>query len=139
MGRSLLFSAFLGGVLLIAATSRSDVAAPDATSPPALPAGVAAPEPISGTAAVSAPGDETPAHDPFTLYDIGPPGTKAWTYADLSPSEKAEADRGADTTGWDKVNNAYAAAAAERARQAASDAAGHQLGVDNLAVTGVVP
>jgi hypothetical protein len=139
MGRSVLFLAFLGGVLLIAATSRSDVAAPEATSPPSLPAGGAAAEPISGTAAVSAPGEETAAHDPFTLYDIGPPGTKAWTYGELSASEKAEADLRADTTSWDQVNNAFAAAAAERAHQAASDAAAHQLGIDNLAQTGVVP
>ena len=139
MGRSLLFAALLGGVLLIAATSRSDVAAPAATPPPALPSGTAPQEPISGTAAVSAPGDEAPARDPFTPYDGGPPGTKTWAYADLSASEKAAVDRGRDTTGWDHVHSAYATAAAERAHQAASDAAAHQLGVDNLALTGVVP
>lgn len=139
MGRSLLFAALLGGVLLIAATSRSDVALPSTSSTPALPAGPATAEPVSGTPATSAPGDETPAHDPFTPYDIGPPGTKAWTYADLPASEKAQAALHADTTNWDNVNNAYAAAAAEHAHQAASDAAAHQLGVENLAETGVVP
>jgi hypothetical protein len=139
MGRSVLFAALLGGVLLVAATSRSDVAAPAATPIPALPSGMAAAEPISGTAAVSAPGDETPTRDPFTPYNIGPPGTKAWAYADLSPSEKAEVDRGRDTTGWDQVHSAYAMAVAERAHQATGDAAAHQLGVDNLASTGVVP
>jgi hypothetical protein len=139
MGRSLLFAVLLGAVLLIAATSRSDVAAPVATPTPTLPSSTAAQEPISGTAAVSAPGDETSARDPFTPYDIGPPGTKAWAYADLSASEKAQVDRGRDTTGWDQVHKAYGAAVAERAHQAAGDAAAHQLGVDNLASTGVVP
>jgi hypothetical protein len=98
-----------------------------------------APEPTSETPVVSAPGDETPARDPFASYSVGPAGTKAWSYADLSPAEKAEVDRGRDVTGWDQVHNAYAAATAERAHQAAGDAAAHQLGVDNLAQTGVVP
>jgi hypothetical protein len=88
---------------------------------------------------VSAAGNETPARDPFAPYDIGPSGTKAWAYADLSPAERVDIDRGRDVTGWDQVHNAYASAAAERAHQAAGDAAAHQLGVDNLASTGVVP
>jgi hypothetical protein len=88
---------------------------------------------------VSAPGTETPVRDPFVPYDIGPPGTKAWAYTDLSPAEKTDVDRGRDVTGWERVHNAYASAAAEHAHQAASDAAAHQLGVDNLASTGVVP
>lgn len=139
MARNVLFAAFLGAVLLVAANSRSDVAAPRGGATPALPPTAASQEPISGTSAVSTRGEETPPRDPFTPYDIGPPGTKAWAYRDLSVSEQAVVDRGRDTKGWDQTHNAYTTAVVERAHQAASDAAAHEIGVDNLASTGVVP
>ncbi len=95
------------------------------------------PEPITGTAAVSAPGAETPPRDPFSAYDVGSGGV--WTYQQLTPAEQAVADQGRDTTGWDQVHNAYASAVAQRAQQAAGDSAAAQLGVENLAGQGVVP
>ncbi|HEY1556550.1 MAG TPA: hypothetical protein VGF94_17060 [Kofleriaceae bacterium] len=100
----------------------------------------AAPEPITGNPAVNAPGSETPRHDPFTPYDPGPPGTKTWSYKDLSPGERALADQSAKSNaGWDKVQAGYAAAVKERAHQATGDSAAHQLGiVDDLGNTGVV-
>jgi hypothetical protein len=93
----------------------------------------------------SAPPPNAPLrHDPFTPYDIGPARGDTspkpfWSYDDLTPAERVIADRGRDVTGWDRINSAYATAVAERANQAAAEAAEHQLGIDNLAGTGVVP
>lgn len=133
MQRIVLFGGFMFAVVFItAATSHSDSA-----SPPSLPS-VAADEPITGTAAVSAPGSETPPRDPFTPYDIGPPGS-AWPYEQASPAEKAELDRLRDRTGWQKIHNGFAAGVNLRVRDAEIAAAQHQLKVDNLATEGVVP
>ncbi len=120
------------------AKSRSDTTTP----PPSLPSSAPA-EPITGSAdPVQAMG--TPAHDPFTPSPIGPaPGDKSpkpfWSYEDVSPAQKAVIDRGRDTTGAQASLDVYAAAAAERAKQAAADAALNQLGVGNVASVGVVP
>lgn len=140
MGRSLILGLFMFVfVMIVAGTSHGDVA----TNDPSLPPAGASPEPITGTAAVSATGWETTPKDPFALYDPGPPGTKTWSYADLTPDEQAWADRNStaqDPTNWSAVTSAYNTAVAERAIQAAADAAAHQLGVvDPLAGTGVVP
>ena len=127
MGRFMVGGALLGFVLFIATASHGDVNAP----PPSLPAGG---EPITGTAATPAPGSETVPHDPFTPYDVGPPGTRTWT-----PDEQPDSTP-TTTPNWDQVNAAYASAAQERAHQAASDAAAHELGiVDDLGTIGVVP
>lgn len=138
MGKSLLSGVSMSVVLLVAVASRSDSGPPSTSNRPSLPA-AAAEEPITGTPAVSRPGNETRRHDPFTPYDIGPPGTKAWTYNDLSPAEKAYVDRNRDVTGGKKTQDAFASAVKERAQHAAGAAAAHQLGVDDLSETGVVP
>jgi hypothetical protein len=140
MGKSAVFGLLMFlVVLMIAGASHGDGAS--SSPPPSLPpSGGAAAEPITGTAAVSAPGDSVPQKDPFSLYDVGPPGTVTWSYNDLTAAEKAWADRNADTTGWPAIQSAYADAAKQLAQQAATDAAAHQLGVTgNLAGTGVVP
>jgi hypothetical protein len=127
----------MGRLLAFATTSRSDVVA---TRPPGLPrspiAETATPEPIDDTAAATAPGSETPSHDPFTPHDTGP---GSWSLRDLSPEERAVGERGRDVNGWHSTHDAFATAAAERAHRAAADSAAAQLGVDNLATTGVVP
>lgn len=140
MWKKSLLGAFSVGVLVIAATSRSDSGTQNDQqwSRPSLPAS-AGDEPITGTPAVSRSGSETRRHDPFTLYDVGPPGTKGWSYNDLSPTEKAQADRVRDLGGAAATQSAYAHAARERAQRAAGAAAAHELGVDDLSATGVVP
>ena len=146
MGRSLLFWALMCAVLLVAATSRSDVATSSTQATvPSLPAPTeAVAEPTIDSPAVSEPGSETPPRDPFSPYDIGPaPDDKSrkpfWSYQDLNAEEKRVADRGRDVTGWDATHDAFSKAVALRAHQAAADSAAHQLGVDSLASTGVVP
>lgn len=140
MGKSALFAASLFAlVVLVSASSHGDVA----TSPsprPTLPAAAATPEPITGTAAMPVAGSETIVKDPFALYEPGPPGTKTWTYSELSPAEKAWVDKNANAAGWDQIHAGWASAVRERTTQAAAEAAAHQLGiVDPLATTGVVP
>jgi len=146
MRNALLLSCALGAMLLLGSTSRGDVAPSlPSTAPDLTPAPEATPEPITGTAISSTPPPNArPPHDPFTPYDIGPaPNDKSpkpfWSYNDLTPAERVVADRGRDTKGWDRIHRAFATAVAERAHQAASEAAEHQLGIDNLAGTGVVP
>ena len=138
MGKSALFATFLFGVVLsLTGSSHGDVASTQTA--PTLPAGDAVAEPITGTPVTPNPGDESVQKDPFALYDVGPPGTKTWSYNDLTATEKAWADKNADTTGWDQIHSAYASAVQEQAQQAAAASAASQLGVDTLAGTGVVP
>ena len=138
MGRSLLFGAVMCAILLVAATTRSDVVTDSwATNT------VAAPEPITGAPAQSAPGSETDQHDPFRLYGTGPSlkytsPKPLWQYSDLTAAEQAVVDRNRDTTAWVPVHDAFAHATAERAHQAAASAAAAQLGMENLSI-GVVP
>ena len=145
MGRSLVFGACMCAILLVAASMRSDVAADTTTSTSST---VASPEPITGTAVQPAAGSSWRTHQPFTPYDVGPyqigPSNGVspkplWAYEDLTPAERAVADRGRDTTGWAPVHDAYAAATAERAKKAAADSAQSQLGAENLGAIGVVP
>ena len=140
MGKSVFYGVCLLGLFFLSTATRSDAGGPDgaATNVPSLPSS-AADEPITGTPAVSARGSETPRHGPFTPYDIGPPGTKAWSYQDLGPDEKAYADHVRQTPMAASSADGFAAAAKERAQHAAGAAAAHQLGVDSLATTGVVP
>jgi hypothetical protein len=121
------------GVLLLTATSRSDVAPAEA---PASPTPID--EPITGSPIVLAPGttSSVPPKDPFAPYD---PGPAIWSYTDLSAAERALADRGRDTTGWPETNSAFATASREQAERAAAAAAASQLGIANVAETGVVP
>src|SRR5438046_1895209 len=105
MRRGPLFSVFMFGILLIAATSRSDVAATagsgsDAVAVSSVPTGTgvpATPEPITGTAATPAPGAESTPKDPFAPYGVGAGGV--WAYKDLTAAEQAVVDKGRDTTG----------------------------------------
>lgn len=140
MGKRLVSRVLMFALLLVAASSRSDGGSSEAapTQAPSLPS-VAADEPITGSPAVSAPGDARPRHDPFTPYGVGPPGTKTWSYDDLSPPERAYADRNRDPGKWAQIGAAYAHAAKERAQHAAGAAGAHQLGIGDLAGTGVVP
>jgi hypothetical protein len=91
------------------------------------------------------PGSETTPKDPFALYDIGPgPDAKTpkpfWSYDDLSPAEKAVAEKSKnDAKNWPAIHDAYNTAVAEQAQRAAATSAASQLGVNDLALTGVVP
>ena len=140
MGKTFFVGALMLVVVLVVrvATSHSDV-----TPPPSLPSPAPA-EPITGTPIAGDVPSQGPAHTPFTPYPIGPaPGDTSpkpfWLYDDLSPSEKAVIDKARDVTGWQATNDIITSAAAEHAHQAAADAAAHQLGVDNLGTTGVIP
>src|SRR5438309_2295932 len=89
MGNRLLFG-LMGAILLVAASSRSDVATPLAT-----PTTEAAPEPITGSAAVAASGSDVFVRDPYAPTDPGPPEATI-PYSDLTPDEQAVADKGRD-------------------------------------------
>jgi hypothetical protein len=131
---ALILGAVTLAVVWASSSSRSD---PQPTSTSATPAN-ASDEPISGVASIPTPGSESPMRDPFTPYDIGP-AQAAWGYTSLTSSEKAVVDHGRDVTGWSGVHDAYRQAAIERATQAAAQAAVHELGIDDLGTTGVVP
>lgn len=140
MGRAALFAGVVF-VLAFAAggTSRSDVVS-DAPMAPTT----AVPEPTTQAPVQNAP-EPSARHQPFTQYFVGPaPWDKSpkplWHYEDLTPAEKVVVDRGRDTTGWSNINNAFASASEQRAKQAASSSAAAQLGLDNTSLeTGVVP
>jgi hypothetical protein len=114
------------------ATSRSDTSADDSE-----PAGIAEPEPITGSSSTPLPGSERPMKDPFTPYDPGPPEAH-WSYDSLNSAEKQVVDRGR-TEDYSAINSAYAGAAKHLSDKAKADAAATQLGTDNLDSTGVVP
>lgn len=136
MGRSLVFGMVMCAVLLVAATTRSDVAA---TTDVAVDDTTSLPEPISGTPVEPAPSVQPPPKDPFAPFDVGPPES-IWPYESLTPAEQAVIDRGRDTTGWAQIHDAYATAVKERSRVARAEAAQHLLGLDSsLDTTGVVP
>ncbi len=142
MTKSLMFSAVLTGCLLIAASSRGEIAP---LVEPALPApsSDALPEPITGTPAQTAPGSESPALDPFKPYSIGPARNDKspkpfWNYADLTPSEREVVDKGRNVDNWARVHEGFARASADRAEQAAAHSAAAQLGASNLGTIGVV-
>jgi hypothetical protein len=137
------FSTFFRSVL-VAVVATSCANSDDFKDDSIEPSPPAAEEPISGSAAVTVPGNESPPRDPFTPYSTGPGPTKntpkpTWSYEDLTDAEKLVADKGRDTTGWDKVHDAYRRASAELAQRATREAAEHRLGIDGLATTGVVP
>ena len=70
-------------------------------------------------AAAQPPAVPTPHHQPFTLYDSGPPGTQ-WP---VSPEEQALLDKRNAAVNWDAVHAGFAAASAELAHRAAQHAA----------------
>lgn len=137
MGSALRLAAVMGGLLLFAATSRSDVAAQtvaDEEEPPTA----SVDEPVTETPVQPAPGFETHAKDPFAPYGIGPI-EEAVPYEALSPEEQAVADRGFDVANWSGVHSGFGAAVAERSKRARAESAQHQLGIDALDTVGVVP
>jgi hypothetical protein len=84
------------------------------------------------------PGPEQARREPFVSYDPGP-AEALWKYEQLTPGEKAVADRGRLQPGWTAIHDVYRSAVIQRSTQAAASAAQHQLGIDNLASIGVVP
>ena len=130
--RRVLLSGSVMFVLLLAATSRSDVSPlPSNTPPPS-----ADPEPITGTAIPAEARAAVQQHRPFTSHD---PGPGAWSYDQLSPEDKATADRGRDVGSWKFQHDAFTQASRERAHQASAASAAAQLGMDELDTLGVVP
>ncbi|MDB4955977.1 MAG: hypothetical protein JWO36_3546 [Myxococcales bacterium] len=137
MSNYIVLFAITFGILFVATPSQSDVA--PSNSPSALPPSTeAVAEPTIATPAVPAPGSETQPKDPFAPYDVGDPNA-IWKYTDLTPDERAIANKGHAAAIGETVHAAYNSAVAERAHQAAADSAAAQLGVSGLAGTGVVP
>lgn len=136
MARTVLFGAVMCAIMLIAATTRSDVVATDVevdvddTSP--------IPEVITGAPAVSPPSSESPAKDPLAPFDVGPPES-VWPYESLTAEEQALVDQGRDTDAWEPIHEGFAAAVGERSRRARAEVAQHLLGVDSIDDMGVVP
>lgn len=137
MGSALRLAAVMGGLLLFAATSRSDVAA-QAVADEEEPPTVSVDEPVTDAPAPPAPGFETQTKDPFAPYGIGPI-EEAVPYGALSPEEQDVVDRGFDHAGWSGVHAGFGAAVRERSKRARAEAAQHQLGIDALDTAGVVP
>jgi hypothetical protein len=96
----------------------------------------AATEPVTGEAAVNAPGSET-TFRPFQPYGIGEDA--GVPYEALSADEQAAADRNRSTDGWDGIHASYNTGVVQLAQQAAAASAATQLGVEGLSTTGVVP
>jgi len=127
MGRSAFLATSIFVLVFAAGTSRSDVA-PDSAA-------------ADSSATLDSTSQTTPAgsaqKNPFEPYDVG--GTQAiWTYESLSPEERAVVDRTSGADGWSSTHDGFAAAAFERSKKARAQAAEHQLGVDNLELSGVV-
>jgi hypothetical protein len=133
VGRNFAFGMVMGAILLVASVTRSDVAPSDATATDTTDtAATLDPDPSAQSA------DATlPQKNPFEPYDVG--GTEAiWPYESLTPDEQAVIDRTRDAAGWAQVHDGFGAAGVERSRKARAQAAEHQLGVDNLELSGVV-
>lgn len=115
------------GVMLIAATSRSDELG-TTDRPPSVDLSAPPTEPVV----------HAPTHDPFAPFDVGPPAG-VWSYDQLSPEEKAVVDRGRDTAEWARVNEGYNAAIRQQTAQSNAAMAGRMLGLTNAVEAGVVP
>jgi len=126
MGRALLFGAVMGAILLVAATTRSDVVPSDV----GVDEATSLPEHITGTPAVTPPSTDPPPKDPFAPFDVGPTES-IWPYDSLTVEERAVVDRGRDTTGWQLTHSEYATAVRDRSREARAATAQHALGIDS--------
>jgi len=136
MGRRLLLGAVMCAILLVAATTRSDVAP---SGDVAVDDTASLPEPIGETAVLPAAGVETLQKDPFAPYNIGPPES-VWPYEAMTPEEQAVIDRGRDTGSWQQTHDDYATAVRDRSHAARAEAAQHLLGIEgSLGATGVIP
>lgn len=128
MSKLLWLALVLLGVMIVGATSRSDDLGTATEAPPSIDLSFPAKVPLG----------PNPPRDPNTPYDVGPPDA-VWSYEQLSPADKAVADRGRDTTGWQAVHDEYAAASAQRAETSKAELAAALLGLQGLGDTGVVP
>jgi len=95
------------------------------------------PEAGSGSSASATP--PTSVHAPFTPYDNGG-SAAAFAYGALDASNQAYVDNLPNyVSSMEGPAAAFAAAAAQGAARAHAQAAGNELGVQNLARQGVVP
>jgi len=115
-------------VLLVASRSQSDDLGTTTEAPPSVDLSFPAKAPLG----------PNPPRGPNAPYDVGPPEA-VWSYDQLSPADKAVADRGRDTTAWQAVHDEYAAASEERAEITKAEMAAQLLGLHALGATGVVP
>lgn len=102
------------------------------------PGGTVPPESITGPAAITAPGHETPVRDPFRPYDLGP-SSATWPNSRLSPGERQAVKNGRDSGRWAAIQAGYAHAGREQAQHADAARAAFRLGVPDLSRLGVVP
>lgn len=128
MGKAFWLSIAMLCVLLVAATSGGDDLGTATEAPPSIDLSFPAKAPLG----------PNPPRGPNAPYDIGPPEA-VWSYDQLSPTDKAVADRGRDTTGWEAVHDEYAAASEEGAEISKAEIAAMRLGLHALGHTGVVP
>ena len=112
MVKNLVWGAVMSAVLLLAATSRSDTPTPGATGAPS-----------------QRPSSKITPPDPAAL----------WSDESLSAVDRAIAQRGRDPEPWKAVHAGFAAGASELEQRAIAENAQHQLGAENLEMTGVVP
>jgi hypothetical protein len=119
---------------LLAVTNSHDVRG-DTTTQGSGSEAAPSPAPTGGAEADAPP---PPQKDPFAPYDVGGPEA-IWPYESLTPAEQAVIDRNRSATGWRQVHDGFGTAVLERSKKAQAEAAEHELGVDNLELTGVVP
>jgi len=124
-------SLVLFSLVIVAATSRGDDLG--TTTEPTQP-----PPSFEVSVPGTAPPGVTPPASPFEPFDIGPPEA-AWRYEQLSPADKAVADRGRETSEWDAIVSAHMRVATEQAEAGKARVAAAMLGLDGLDTLGVVP
>lgn len=127
MGKAIWSCVVVAGVVLFAASSRSDSPSPGASASP-MPASEETTVPL---------GPNPPRH-PHLPYDVGTPAAD-WQYDDLNSAEQAIVDRAAADPGWQNVHAAYSNAAAQQFERARSAMAELRLGLSDLGAIGVVP
>lgn len=137
MGNAMRLAATMGCALLFALTWNGDVAA-DADSTSDASSTTSITEPITDQAVTVVPSTETVIKDPLAPYGIGPP-EEAVPLEELSPEQQEAVGRGIDTAISPATHDAFAAAVRERSKLARAESAQHQLGIDSLDTTGVVP
>jgi len=115
--------------LLFATRSHGD---PERRPRPSLPSQT------EQAAAASQNGEATPPRTPFSPYEIGPAGTHALSYDQLSKDEKAQAERGREAQLPPSTVEAYGAAVKAASHRATREAAAHKLGLEHLELIGVV-
>jgi hypothetical protein len=134
--RRIMSVSLLVGVLLVAATSRSDIRVIN-VRPGATPIE----EPITGTSMSPDPKEATTVSPkgPFSVDDAGAANEGTWSYRDLSEAERVLADRGRTANDWTEINSEFGSASSEQGKRAAASAAASQLGIAGVGEIGVVP